>query len=289
MLITNEIIENYFECHYKSYLKRQGLTGRKCNLEKQNLNEIARAKKQYSEKTLQKLSPKHNYTINTTDELPKANKVNVEIQCENFKLTCDLLKKISIDGSDNEFFYVPVLIVPFEKLERKFKVLITALAYVLNKIQRSPIGYGEIIYSSNRKSTKIRIDTYLQEFKKVTQQIEQDHEPQFRLVSHCSMCEFSLRCREKAIKEDHLSLLKGIGSDKIKKLNKKGIFTVHQLSYTFRPKRKAIRNAQRISTRSFELQALSIREKKVFIYDIPEPLPRAKAEMFLDVEALPET
>ena len=54
---------------------------------------------------------------------------------------------------------------------------------------------------------------------------------------HCAECEFQTRCREKAIQADDLSLLSGM-SEKERKNSQPGIFTVTQLSYTFRPRRR---------------------------------------------------
>jgi len=51
--------------------------------------------------------------------------------------------------------------------------------------------------------------------------------------------------------------------------NAKGIFTVRQLSYTFRPRRPAKRQEQRFP-HSFALQALAIRENKVHVHGDPK-------------------
>jgi len=58
---------------------------------------------------------------------------------------------------------------------------------------------------------------------------------------------------QKAIEKDDLSLLGGMSENERKKLRSKGIFTVTQLSYTFRPRRrpKRMRDKRRnITTRS---------------------------------------
>ena len=68
----------------------------------------------------------------------------------------------------------------------------------------------------------------------------------------------------------------------IKKYNKKGIFTVQQLSYLFKPrrKRKKRKNSEPIK-HSLELQALAIRENKIYIQEMPE-LPRQPVELYLE-------
>ncbi len=54
------------------------------------------------------------------------------------------------------------------------------------------------------------------------------------------------------------------------KQNKKGIFTVTQLSYTFRPRRKGKRVKDKTPNHYYPLKALAIRENKIFIFETPE-------------------
>ena len=290
MKITNEIIDSYYDCPYKAYLKLQGLRGQKCNLEKLLYEELHERKRQFCKKKINRTFPKRvNLITNSTPLVNNDWIVNAEIRHENFELNCELLKKTEVKSAAGKFHYTPTIILNSEKVSKKHKIIVAALAYVLNKVLGSPIEYGIAVFSSDLKSTKVRVRQHIREFHSFASRIEQNEEPPFRLNSHCTMCEFCSKCKEKAIKEDHLSLLRGMTSDRIKKLNRKGIFNVNQLSYTFRPKRKSIKNYYRLVTRSFELQALAIREKKIFIYDMPDPLPQTKTEMFLDIEGLPDS
>jgi hypothetical protein len=67
----------------------------------------------------------------------------------------------------------------------------------------------------------------------------------------------------------------------------KGIFTVTQLSYTFRPRRPHRRAKKRGTPHYFALQALAIRENAVYINGTPE-LPASKTRVYLDIEGLPD-
>jgi predicted RecB family nuclease len=58
------------------------------------------------------------------------------------------------------------------------------------------------------------------------------------LNKHCTECRYAAQCREIATKADDLSLLTKISDKDRKKYHEKGIFTVTQLSYTFRPRRR---------------------------------------------------
>jgi predicted RecB family nuclease len=78
-----------------------------------------------------------------------------------------------------------------------------------------------------------------------------------------------------------------MGEKEIKRNARKGIFTVRQLSYTFRPRRrpKWARAAPR--PHSFALQALALRENKVYINGSPE-LKTTPLRVYLDVEGMPD-
>ena len=69
----------------------------------------------------------------------------------------------------------------------------------------------------------------------------------------------------------HLSLLRGISEKEIKrKYSRRGIFTVTQMSCTFRPRRKGKRRKQQRQLHQHALQALAIREKKIHILGTSE-------------------
>jgi len=115
--------------------------------------------------------------------------------------------------------------------------------------------------------------------------IDADKETLFRLNNHCSECIFSSSCRKKAVETDHLSLLRGISDKELRKLNEKGIFSVTQLSYTFRPRRS--RKDDTKVKNNYALRALAIRENKTYILQLPK-LSSPSTLVFLDIEGLPD-
>ena len=70
-------------------------------------------------------------------------------------------------------------------------------------------------------------------------------------------------------------------------LNGRGIFTVTQYSYTFRPGRLK-RVAEKGGRHDHSLQALAIREKTVYVAQRPRTARRARSVLYLDVEGLPD-
>jgi hypothetical protein len=68
--------------------------------------------------------------------------------------------------------------------------------------------------------------------------------------------------------------------------NSKGIFTVNQLSYTFRARRPAKRQRQTYP-HSYALQALALRENKVHVHGDPR-ITLSPTQVYLDIEGLPD-
>jgi hypothetical protein len=109
--------------------------------------------------------------------------------------------------------------------------------------------------------------------------------PDLVLNRHCAECEFRDRCRKIAIEKDDLSLLAGMSAKERQKLRSKGIFTVTQLSYTFRPRRRPKRLRDKREKYHHSLKALAIREQKIHIVGSPE-LKIEGTPVYLDVEGL---
>jgi predicted RecB family nuclease len=85
-----------------------------------------------------------------------------------------------------------------------------------------------------------------------------------------------------------LSRLNGLTPRKIRYYEKKGIFTVNQLSFLFKPRKrkKRLKNPPPAIHKS-ELQALAIRTGKIYIQELPA-FSRQSTELFLDVESVPD-
>jgi hypothetical protein len=62
--------------------------------------------------------------------------------------------------------------------------------------------------------------------------------PRLVLNKHCAQCQYASRCHQIATEADDLSLLAKINAKERQGYHEKGIFTVKQLSYTFRPRRR---------------------------------------------------
>src|SRR6516165_1742424 len=87
--------------------------------------------------------------------------------------------------------------------------------------------------------------------------------------------------------QDNLTLLAGMTEKEKKKLNAKGIFTVTQLSHTFRPRRRSKHFRNKREKYHHSLRALALRTKKIHIVGASE-LKIDATPVFFDVEGLPD-
>ena len=111
--------------------------------------------------------------------------------------------------------------------------------------------------------------------------------PPVILNKHCPICQFWKGCLKQAEEADDLSLLDRISPKTIRQYHKKGIFTVTQLSYIFKPRRSRKRRSNAPVTFKVELQALALRTGKIYIQKLPA-LSRREVELFLDFEGIPD-
>ena len=126
-----------------------------------------------------------------------------------------------------------------------------------------------------------------QHIAKIDALLSRSSPPNLVLIPHCAECEFQTRCRQKALENDDLSLLSGMTEKERKKLHDKGIFTVTQLSYTFRPRRRPKGVRDKREKYHHSLRALAIRQNKIHIVGNPE-ITIEGTPVYLDVEGLPD-
>ena len=126
------------------------------------------------------------------------------------------------------------------RLLKEDRYILAFRAWILEKMQNRRLEFGEIIYCNSYRRSKVKVTQHINEIGRLISQLRGclANPPKLILNEHCQECEFRGICREKAIKEENLSLLGAMGAKEVLKKNKKGIFTLTQLSYTFRPRRR---------------------------------------------------
>ncbi len=211
------------------------------------------------------------------------------VRKDNLEANVHAIERISLRNKPDQL--IPILFVFANKLTKKNKLLLAFSSLVLSEAFRYEIVYGKIIYGDDFSKTKLKIPLLIRDVRKINGKIAtllaSNSPPEIVLNRHCPECDFQAMCRRKAIERDDLSLLAGMSEKERKKYNGKGIFTITQLSYTFRPRRRPKRLRNKKEKYHHPLKALAIREKKIHIIGSPE-LIIGGTPVYLDVEGIPD-
>ena len=294
-MITNKVIDSFLRCDYKSYLQFNNATGykREYELLEDELWDL------YKNKFYKKLQANPKNQILPADDFQT--KIQVERisfviaptwQSNKFNIGFDILELVPDNSSSGKITYIPISISPKERVSQLEKLSFVIKCLILKDHGIKP-EFGKIIYGCGLKSTKINISSYLKEAKKklneLIKTVKSQNAPRFYQNKYCNICEFQDACKTKLIEEDDLSLLGSISQREVLKKNNRGIFSIYQLSYTFRPRKKSKKKKAAPKNQRFlwELKALALREQRTYIQDIPK-LPESKTEIYLDLEGLPE-
>ncbi len=289
--VSPELFLDYLRCQYKVYLKTIGKSGIKSDFQQLEVE----LKKEYANRAFKHLLT--SYPTNRILRSPKSLKnalknnysliINAHATIENLSINFDALMLVKGKLASK---YLPILFVYNEQIHRHERLLLAFGGLVLTKISNYQTQFGRIIRGEAFTSTKVHIDKLIPSVELILSDIvaisQGNSSPQLRLNNHCQVCIFNDYCRHIATDNDDLSLLKGLSEKEITKLNKKGIFSVTQLSYTFRPRKQRKKKRKLSLIFNPSLQALAIREDKIYIAQRPDTPERAPL-IYLDIEGIP--
>ena len=201
------------------------------------------------------------------------------------------VERVPSEGRGKPAQFIPIRFVFRNKLTKDDRLLLAFDALVLSQVLGREVSLGKIIHGDDHATLKVKTSALAGEVRKRLEKIaallSSPAPPDLVLNRHCAECEFQARCRKIAVEKDDLSLLAGMSAKERQKLRSKGIFTVTQLSYTFRPRRRPKRLRDKREKYHHSLKALAIREKKIHIVGSPE-LKIEGTPVYLDVEGLPD-
>jgi predicted RecB family nuclease len=201
------------------------------------------------------------------------------------------VERVPSEGRGKPAQFVPIRFVFRNKLTKDDRLLLAFDALVLSQVLGRQVSLGKIIHGDDHATLKVKTSALTGEVRKriekVAALLSSPTSPDLVLNRHCAECEFQGRCRKIAVEKDDLSLLARMSAKERQKLRSKGIFTVTQLSYTFRPRRRPKKQRDKREKYHHSLKALAIREKKIHIVGSPE-LKIEGTPVYLDVEGLPD-
>ncbi len=274
--ITREILEAYLNCKTKAHLKLAGQQGTVSDYGALLLTRRQEARQQAIDKILARHSEAEAANdIPLTAAALRAGPLFIldailEDDVPALKFPRRPIKAVgrAVPGL-GDFRTLPVLFHEADKLRQEHRLpSCTSWGNHAGPIGREAAEIGIVFYHGHQcRAAKLHLTERLRaRTKRILREIEdlsKEQKPlKLMLNKHCQACEFRSHCQAEATRQDDLSLLRGMSDNEIRGQNRRGIFTVTQLSYTFRPRKKSKRARDQSLPHHHALQALAIREGK---------------------------
>jgi predicted RecB family nuclease len=289
--ITRQILEAYLNCKTKAHLKLEGQRGITSDYEALLISTRQEVRQQAIGKILAR-----NPEGAVARDIPLATAtlragssfvLNATLEDDLLSLSFDGLKRVDGSSKLGDFHYVPMLFHEGLRVGKEQRLLLELYGVLLSQIQGRLPANAVVWHGRKCKITTVRFTPDVRRTERLLREVKEttgtSSPPRLILNNHCSICEFRQRCHDQAVKEDNLSLFRGLGEKEMRKLGRKGIFTITQLSCTFRLRKRGKRVKRQQRPRYFALQAAAIRDKKIYVLK-PPPLPTSPVRIYLDIE-----
>jgi predicted RecB family nuclease len=192
--------------------------------------------------------------------------------------------------------YVPVLHLACEKVGQSDHLLVSFCALAIGQATGTEMPpTGKIIFGDGKRIKTVQTIDLLQKTRQIIEAIAKDCRAetprQVALNKHCPVCDFQARCRDVAINREDLSLLRAMTEKERAKCTEKGITTITQLSYGYRPRRrkrvkKTVSRPTPQLKHDHKLKALAIKKSQIHVVGSPA-LSIDGTPVFIDVEGAP--
>jgi predicted RecB family nuclease len=212
------------------------------------------------------------------------------ISTEQIQSLLDRIQLVGFDsGKHHREMYVPLRFVAAEKLSDKDRLCLAFDALALSCNSGQVPHVGKIIHGQHHQTVTVKLDKVIakaqQTMARIRQHTSQNSSPPLILNRHCIECEFQFQCRATATEHDDLSLLAHFTEKEWRQHHDKGIFTITQLSYTFRPRK---RFANLPLHHQHALKALAIRTNKIHVFGSVTAEKMQGVPVYVDVEGDPD-
>lgn len=290
-MITSELFEAYLICATKCYLKSIGelepgndyTAWHDAWSESYRLNNIQRLLANQSNKVSNSATDPHQWRRESWDFV-----LSPIISTKNMTAAPHVVRRISLTKS---VAFVPVQYVPENKLTKTHKLMAAFDAFVISKVMGKKISTAVITHGDRGSTFTVKVHMLSNTIQKTVHQIgtllTEPSPPDLILNRNCPTCGYFDLCKKKAVAKNELTLLSNFPAKERTRLNRKGIFTVSQLSFTFRPRRRIKRLADKPEKYHHSLKALAIREKKIHVVGNPQ-LCVDGTPIYIDVEGIPD-
>jgi predicted RecB family nuclease len=223
------------------------------------------------------------------DVLTEAN-----LQAGDLEAYCDVLTMVGSTrrGKRNSAAYEPTITLGTSGVQKDHVLALAFAGYALGQVQGTIPTVGHLVTASG-ECRRIDLQPQYKTVKSIIARLRDwstnssVQPPPVVLNKHCPYCPFKVACGRLAEAADDLSLLDRMTPKAMQRYHSKGIFTVTQLSFLFKPRRRRRRALHRPLNFNLELQALAIRTGKIYIQALPE-IQKSDTALFLDIEGVPD-
>jgi predicted RecB family nuclease len=191
---------------------------------------------------------------------------------------------------------VPVLYSPCDNVRESDRLLLAFCSLAIAQARGSqPPPCGRIVHGCGRRIRTVKLADHLPKARQVVDAIARERDvedPVPVLNRHCPVCDFEPRCRAMATRREDLSLLGNMTEKERARCREKGITTIAQLSYGYRPRRRRhVKSTPQHGPppvrHDHKLKALAIKKAQVHVVGAPN-LSIEGTPVFLDVEGMPD-
>jgi predicted RecB family nuclease len=295
MLITDDIFQAFLQCETKAHLKLAGAVGDQGEFPNWERHLVEDYKQQCYRQWRADFGEAECLVGVALPQDLDNNRCRLAMDCtvraQEMQSHLHAVELLAAPGKPNDSPYMPIRYVPREKITTQDKLLLAFDALVLWTVSGEAPRFGKIIHGREHATAKVELAGLMDMAKTVVSKIAAQQAnptpPPLILNQHCAACEFKARCRQIALEKDELTLLSHMTAKERQQQHAKGIFSVTQLSYTFRARRKPKRFIAKPDKYSHALRALALREGKIHIAGKPE-LHIHRNPVYLDVEGVPD-
>jgi predicted RecB family nuclease len=236
-----------------------------------------------------------------SDLKPASRYVDCRTTAYDLALPADKPRKERSQKSLSSNVLLPILFSPWDKPELSDSLLVCFGALALSQVTGILADTGVLLYGDGHRHRTVKTGEYVVRTRQIIDSIRaisrSQKAPLLALNRHCAVCDFQPRCRRLAIDRDDLTLLTGMTVKERAKCYAKGISTIAQLSYGYRPRRRkrtkpdaerAAKSAKRVgpvTKNDNKLKALAIKKGQIHVVGTPS-LKFEGTPAFLDVEGM---
>ena len=170
----------------------------------------------------------------------------VMLRVQDLEAPCDALMPVTRAASRQAHRYEPTIVVGTRTISQEQQLELLFVGYVLGRLQRALPPMGTIVGLGERAHRVPLAKRYAQiapivEVLRGWKRAPSPDPPPVILNKHCPECQFRAGCLTQAERDDDLSLLDRMTPKTRRRYHNRGIFTVKQLSYVYKPRRRGKR------------------------------------------------